>query len=210
MANDPSWMLTNPAEMFHLALDNAGIPVDGVGLPHPEEEFHPDWHIVTRDDGMVVHITYRPEATPDQIVEGDDIAMTLDLSPRRVRSAWDIFADISALSNNQKTAISNDLKASSNAKIKSLSPPHDGVMMALDWAATTGTVIQTRDAYCRIAALYVQQNIHYLEQPAFDPTINIPGWEVIPAAQLAKYQRPGVETPGPWLPDLVPGLASTE
>jgi hypothetical protein len=201
--------VTDPTQMFHMALDDAGIPIDGVGIVDPNEENPPGGHIVTRDDGLVVNIGYRPEATPEQITEGDNIVMTLDISPKRVRTAWDILADISALSNKQKDNIATDLKAGNSAKIKSLGPPYEGIMMALDWAAITGTVIQTRDAYCRLAAMYTQQNIYYLETPAFDPTINISGWEVIPPADIRRFtvempRNLGAGAPGPGLPGPAP------
>jgi hypothetical protein len=190
MPNTPEMTITDPAQMFHLALTDAGIPIDGVALlsitasrPGVDDPIEP--HVIIRSDGLIVQIIYRPEATPEQIVEGNDIVMNLDVSPKRVRPLWDIYTDVAALSNNQKGKISDDLKASNNAKIKSLGPPYDGIMMALDWAVTAGTAIQTRDAYCRLASLYTQQNIYYLETPAFDPSINILGWEVIPSASVA-------------------------
>jgi hypothetical protein len=184
MANQPGMVLDEPTQMFHLALTDAEIPIGGVATLHPAEEYPPDRHIVVRDDGLVVDISYLPEATPEQIVEGNDIVMTLDVTPRRVRTAWAIYADIAALSNKQKDNIAADLKADDGAKIKSFGPPYDGIMLALEWAAVTGTVIQTRDAYARIAALYTQQNIYYLDTPDFDSTITIPGAEFIPPEQV--------------------------
>ena len=183
MPNSPSLVVTDAATMFHMALDNAGIPINGVGMPDPIGPFPPEWHMVMRPDGMAVHISYSDEATPDQIVQGDDIVMNLDVSPIQVRSIWAIYTDLTTLSNKQKDNIKDDLNANNDAKIGSIGPPHDGIMLVLDWAVTAGTLIQTRDAYCRIAAVYAQQNVHYLEQPAFDKTINISGWEVIPVVR---------------------------
>jgi hypothetical protein len=210
MANQPGMVLDEPTQMFHLALTDAEIPIGGVATLHPAEEYPPDRHIVVRDDGLVVDISYLPEATPEQIVEGNDIVMTLDVTPRRVRTAWAIYADITALSTTQIEAIMADLKADDSAKIKGFGPPYDGIMMSLDWAATAmtvalpaapGTSPQVRDAYARIAALYTQQNIYYLDTPDFDSTITIPGAEIIPPGQarigLAGAWRPPSNTMWP-------------
>jgi hypothetical protein len=187
MTNVPNLTLEEPVQMFHMALTNDGIPINGVATLDPAEEYPPEKHVVVRDDGLVVDISYLPEATPEQIVEGDQTVMTLDISPKRVRRLWDIYADIALLSSAQKDAIRDDIKADNGAKIKSFGPPYDGIMMALDWGTTIGNPTQTRDAYARIAAMYTQQNIYYLEQPDFAPTINILGWEFIePVAARAK------------------------
>lgn len=190
MFNTPTWTLTDPSQMIHLAISNAGIPIDSVAnlnALQAGEEHPPDLHIVYRDDGLIIQVDYRPEATEAQIVQGDNIAKTLNVTPRRVRSPWAVLAEIVALTNNQRDAIAADLTANNRAKIKAFGPPYDAVMLALEWSANTGTVIQTRDAYSRIAALYVQQNIHYLEKPAFAPTVNIVGWEYIPPGEVVMF-----------------------
>jgi hypothetical protein len=184
MATDPALVVTDPVIMFHQALVNAAIPIDGVGLL-PPGEYPPEWHIVTRPDALVVQIGYRPEATPAQITEGDNIVMTLDISPKRTRKAWDIYTDVRALPAAAQTAIWDDLRANNAAKIKSIGPPQDGSVLILHWCITSlggATAAEKNDASARMAALYTQQNVHYLEHPPFASTINVPGWEIIPPA----------------------------
>jgi hypothetical protein len=185
MPNDPKWVVTEPVQMLHMELDRFGIPIDSVGILIPGEEIHPEWHIVTRDDGILVRVGYLDEAIPAQTARGDHIIMTLDLSPRQVRSVWDIYEDIAALSESQLAAIYDDLQADNKAKIKSVGPPADAAVLALDWATGAVTISPLEspmigDAYTRIAAIYTQHNVNYLDRPAFDPTISISGWEFIP------------------------------
>jgi hypothetical protein len=100
------------------------------------------------------------------------------------RALYSIFDDVNALTPGQRTNVQTDIGANQFAKVRSLRPPQDGAAMALHWAMKLNgaTAVERTDACMRLACLYAQQNPTYLEKPAFDPTINVPGNEVVPVS----------------------------
>lgn len=97
------------------------------------------------------------------------------------RPAHAIFAALSALTGPQKTAVWADLTGGSPAKWTSDRGPNAaailmcvGITVSLAGAMTAA---QLTDMKVRAVAAYVLDNPLYLVNPAFDPTINVPGWE---------------------------------
>jgi hypothetical protein len=176
----------NAAMLFDEALRAAGIPMAGVGILNTDADtagYPADWHLVVRPDGLVVRVDYLPEATAEQIAQGDDIVTTLDVTKMRPRAMFDIYGDIKALSAQKQAAIAADISANSYEKLKAMHPPQDAPVAVLHWCVTSlaaATQTERYDAYARIEAMYAQQFPDYLVGPAFDTSINIPGDEPVP------------------------------
>lgn len=170
--------MSSVAGMIRLdrAIKAAGIPVDGEA-DITGQFIQPNWHVVTRGDGVVLRIDYQSSATPAQIQQGDSIAMTFDLHDRGPRPLYAIYIDLQALSTTQKTEVWTDLSSGSPKKYYTDVGPNAAAIAALDWAASdsgaTGAALTS--ARLRITASYVQDNPTYLVNPSFDPGINVPG-----------------------------------
>src|SRR5262245_3677207 len=80
------------------ALRAAGIPIIGVSSGTPPT------------------VQYDPSATPAQITQGNTIAASFDMNPRRSRKLYDIWQDIGALNATQQTNIWNDFTSGSPPK----------------------------------------------------------------------------------------------
>jgi hypothetical protein len=182
----PSAPPDQAAAMMDAALRDADIPLDGVAVLNTSgstEGYPADWHLVLRADNYVVRIDYHPAATPGDVITGDGIVRDLDLTLTRVRSMYDIYADIKALTPGQQAAIANDISADGYAKLKDMRPPQDAPVAVLHWCVTSlaaATQAERYDAYARISSMYCQQYPDYLMNPPFDPTIEISGDEPVP------------------------------
>jgi hypothetical protein len=178
----------NAAGMMDEALRAAGIPIDGVSILNTTgtaSGYPPEWHLVSRPDGLVVRIDYRPEATPPQVTQGDDIVRTLDVTLMRARPLWAIRADIAALSAAQWTNIWTDLYAAAPPvprKYLADYGPNASAIYVFDWSLYVSgpTAAQQKAGQISLAALYTQDNPAYLKHPPFDSTINISGDEPVP------------------------------
>lgn len=148
------------------ALRAAGLPIDGIGL-----------------DGGNVTVFWQVAPTQQQI----DTANGIINDPywryaRRPRRLIDIYGDVNALSGAQKTNIWNDLNAGSPKKYATDVGVNAGPILVLDWAVQ-GSGINPADkqaAQLRLIVMYVQDNVAYLKNPGFDPTVNVLGDEQIP------------------------------
>jgi hypothetical protein len=105
-----------------------------------------------------------------------------DLSPdaRVPRPLWQIYQDVAALTAAQKQAIWADLTSgppSLPKKYLRAVGPNAAAVNALDWAVTdsgaAGASLQS--AQTRMISMICQDYPDYLVNPAFDPTINVPG-----------------------------------
>jgi hypothetical protein len=172
----------------------AVAPIDGVAILPAGEEIDPAWHLVTNDTlgtPTLIRIDYRPEATAQQITDGDAVAAAFDLNEgeRRPRSVFAIYADLtgaSGLTAAQADAVTADLGLGTlTGKWTQLRPPQDAPAAALRWAAVNlggATAAEKRQAAAWIVAMWMQQQVSYLVNPTFHPSLvglNIPGDELV-------------------------------
>ena len=126
--------------------------------------------------GFTVH--YGPGATAQQISQGNATAATFDPATYVTRTLFDLVTALNALTAAQKTNVSADLFGGSPPKFALDAGPNAGALLAIYYSTQTAT-LSTADkntAKLYAAALYAQDNPAYLITPAFDPTINVPGW----------------------------------
>lgn len=103
--------------------------------------------------------------------------MTFDLRDRKLRPLYAIYNDLVALTTTQQTNAWNDLSSGTPKKYLLDVGPNAAAIGALDWAVTDSgaTGASLLHARLRVGAMYVQDNPSYLVNPAFDPSINVPG-----------------------------------
>lgn len=147
-------------------LTAAGLPVTDVqgGAIGSDQ-----WTIVTSRD-----------LTPAEVATMEGIVAAHDGRTRHPRTLFAIRADLNALSAGQKTAVWSDLSGGSPPKWALDAGRNAAAIAAIEWAATVPagiTAAERTEARLRLAAMYVQDNPAYLVNPAFDPTINVPGDE---------------------------------
>src|SRR5262252_3208950 len=97
------------------ALSNNSIPHWGVA--DVTGVVNPPGHVVSRPDGIVVRIDYKPEATSAQITQGDNLAMTLTAGIRSARILADIYKDVAKLTAQQHTNVWADISATVPGKV---------------------------------------------------------------------------------------------
>jgi hypothetical protein len=139
------------------------------------------------DEAETIHVVTSRDLMPAEKMTLDSLVEAHDGRPRRARSVFAIYADLSALTNAQQDAILADLQLaaplSTPPKWTTLRPPQDGPAFVAWWAATRlagATAAEKRQAGGIIASMFAQQEPKYLVAPAFAPAINIPGDEVAP------------------------------
>jgi hypothetical protein len=137
------------------------------------------------DEAETVYVITDRDLTPAEKAALDALVAAHDGRPRRARSLADIYDDLAGLLPAQQDAILADLQLgaalSTSPKWTSLRPPQDGPAFAAWWAATKlagATNAEKRQAGGIIASMYAQQNPKYLVNPAFAPSVNVPGDEV--------------------------------
>ncbi|RJQ24609.1 hypothetical protein C4577_07510 [Candidatus Parcubacteria bacterium] len=109
-------------------------------------------------------------------------ALATPIAPteRRARTLLAIYNDLNALSGAQKTAIWNDLTSGNPVKLSTnIGPAADGIFLIWRTAVNTTTAF-TADMKLTAATFYTRDNPNYLVNPSFDPSINIPGDELVP------------------------------
>jgi hypothetical protein len=163
------------------AFASAGIPQSGLAVgPTGSLAQYP--HVVARSDGQDVGIIYN-NATPAQITQGDNLALTMQAGEFKPRRLADIYKDLQALTAAQHTNVWNDLSAAVPGDVprKYLADPGPNAasIFVMDWnvyqSGATGAKLTA--AQKDLIAMYVQDNPFYLKNPAFDSSINIDGWE---------------------------------
>lgn len=138
----------------------------------------PGFEGVLGDAGGVV-LRFAADLTAAQKTTLDGVVAAHDPRPRRKRTIHAIYTDIGALTSAKQTAVWNDLNAGSPPKWALDAGPNAAAIVAIHWSAANSgaTAANVNDARRRLAAAYVQDNVTYLLNPAFDPTISIPGEE---------------------------------
>jgi hypothetical protein len=137
------------------ALAAAGLPVESVsGSP---------------DAGTVTVRTTRDLTGPEETTLHGTVA-SYDGRPRRKRTLLVILTAIKALSSPKQTAVWNDVLSGTPPKWQTMSSDQ-AVWVTAALATTTATQKQVAVAF------FVRENVNYLVNPAFDPTINVPGDE---------------------------------
>jgi hypothetical protein len=161
------------------------IPHHGVARLDPNDPNvlnpPPNWHLVTRSDGIVVRMDYDPSATSGQITAGDNYAKTISSADHVSRPLYALTVDIIALNNSQQHNIWTDLlKPGMNAPCKYLD--YMGNNAGLIFSTSGGVAIPDGNPQkpivqqqVNIIAMYLQDFIFYLYNPPFDPTILIKG-----------------------------------
>src|SRR5262245_60897457 len=154
-----------PVAQLDMQVRAKGIPIIGVSGP--------PWAV-----------QYDPSATQAQRDQGDAIAAAFDGQNRKYRLLYKIYQSIQPLTQAQKDRVWADLSAADSVagvprKYLSTAGVNAGpVFNADDPANDTGLpAARQTAARLRIMAFFVQDNCFYLNQPAFDPTINILGIE---------------------------------
>lgn len=102
--------------------------------------------------------------------------LAVPIVPRVRRLLLDIITDINALSTAQKNLIWTDITSGAPPKWELDAGPNAAAIAVLQWAATSGvSAADILSAKIRGVAMYCADNPKYLVNPAFAPTINIPG-----------------------------------
>jgi hypothetical protein len=150
---------------------------DVTGLPQEDS-----WHLIHRQDGIVLRLDYQASATPEQIAQGDATASTFDLRTYQTRPLHEIYTDVSALTGPQKTNVWTDLSAGHPPKYLLDEGPNAAAIMALDWSASDSgaTGNAAASAKQRIITMFCQDCPSYLVYPPFDQSINVPGGVPVP------------------------------
>ena len=142
--------LLTPLQVMQEQLTGHDIPWESVGGP-------PWW------------VTYLPEATPEQIAEGNAIAAAFDGEPMRYRTLHAIYLDVNALPGPAKTAIAADLFGGTPPKALLDRGPNVASVFVMGWAIDSVTITQADRDRARLLAIvfYVQDNAYYLDHPDF-------------------------------------------
>jgi len=154
------------------------------------------------DGKFTVH--YPPDATPDQIAQGDAIAATWPNTDYITRLCWDILQDLQQMQPEWQQQIFNDLWAAQwPPKIAQTEGANFPGIWSLycTWVTVTTTPAEADQARLYGTALYIQDWPAYLMNPTFNPQIYLPGVEpysgkeprAAPQANLSKL-RTGSET----------------
>jgi len=130
-------------------------------------------------------ITFDPSATQAQKDQANAIAAAFDGKDRVFRDLSDIRGSLQALSTGQFGNVWNDLSAAAGAvprKYLTDTGPNVGAIFCYDHViyVVGGTAVQIRAGQLSLAALYVQDNAYYLDQPAFDTSISVLGVKPAP------------------------------
>src|SRR5262245_42449265 len=170
--------------LVRLGNDIAAVaPLDGVAdVTFSESPFPPEWHIVTRtSDGEKIRVDYRSAATPAQIRAGDYVGQQFLPESYKLRPLSDIYQDLQALTAAQHTNAWNDISAPvpgvAPRKYLTDTGPNAAALFVMDYTVyvTAPTGVKLTAAQKNILAQYCQDNVTYLVNPPFDPSINVPG-----------------------------------
>jgi len=140
-----------------------------------------DVTVGTMGESSTVTFTPSSEATPAQIQRAQDYIDSFDWKTVRLRSVEALHTDLMALPQTTRDAIKADLITSN--KIRSYVGINTAAILSLWFIYEYGgglDVTEIADCEMYLAAMYTQDNTLYLFEPPFDPTINIPVWEVVP------------------------------
>lgn len=122
-------------------------------------------------------ITYKPEATPEEIALGNQIAADFDGRERIFRPLYEIHNEVTALTQAQKDLIDNDLTSGNPIKMLTSGDFNASSIYCLHFqlygANMPSSVKRIVSDY--ITSLYCQDVPYYLDKPKFDPTIVILG-----------------------------------
>jgi hypothetical protein len=155
----------NPVARYEMTLISLGIPYDSM----------------TYDSTVpIITVTYSPNATAGQIAQGNQILSTWDYRDYRVRTLNEIYQDLQALTTAQHGNAWTDISAPyGGAPRKYLTDTglNAAPLFVMDWIifVSRPTGAQLTAGQQNILAQYVQDNLMYLVNPAFDSTINVPG-----------------------------------
>lgn len=160
-----------------------GLSVDAGGSNWTGPQTEPNCSYHTRPPDGLVRLVWRSgQPTAGQIAQADAIVQAHDGRPRRARLPEDIVDALKALTTAQKNAVWADITAGgAAAKWRVHRGPHTSLICTQHSLATaTGTsAADVLDAKIHGVAYYCLDNPTYLVNPAFDPSINVPGDEVI-------------------------------
>jgi hypothetical protein len=141
------------------------------------------------DAAETVNVVTSRDLTPGEVTALDALVAAHDGRPRRPRSVFAIYADLtgaSGLTAAQADAVTADLGLGTlTGKWTQLRPPQDAPAAALRWAAVNlggATAAEKRQAAAWIVAMWMQQNPAYLVNPTFHASlagVNIPGDELV-------------------------------
>jgi hypothetical protein len=120
-------------------------------------------------------VTSRP-LTPGEVTILDGVVAAHDGRPRKKRLLYDILTDYNALTGTQRTKTWADVTKGTPPLWATDAGPNAASVFSLNWSATQGGAPAQQDiAKAYLISAYVQDNPKYLVNPAFDPTINLPG-----------------------------------
>lgn len=154
-------MSSNRLADLDAALKALGIPIIGVVGTTPPA------------------VQYDVSATPSQIAQGDALAAGWDMTPRRKRTLYAIWQQLNGLTATQQSNIWTDITSGAPPRWALDAGPNAAGIMSLHWSAVNSgaTAANLNDARRRLVAMYCQDNVNYLVNPAFDNTINVSGEE---------------------------------
>jgi len=157
------------------------------------------------DENGKFSATYAPDATPEEIAKGDDICATWPNTDYEARPLWDIKTQLQQLPYDQLQSIFDDLWQGQPPKLLQAESIHMPGMFALYcvWQFTNTGAVDADSARIYGTAMYAQDNPIYLINPAFNPIIDVPGWQ--PITDPAKMMGPVMmRPPGMMAPPTLP------
>ena len=133
---------------------------------------------VQRVNGVITGAFAKPQpGYAEEEIADDDPELLAYQSPPAKRTLLAIVADLNALTGAQKNAVWTDITSGSPPKWSTDAGPNAAAIAVLH-AVATMTGLSNADLLIvkiRGVAMYVQDNPGYLVNPAFDPSINVPG-----------------------------------
>jgi len=158
-------------------------PGADVGRLHGElvAEGLPIEYVRGPDASGVIIVTTTVDLDALEIDTMDDVIAKHDGRKRQPRVLYAIWKDIGALSGAQKQNIANDLFSGDPPKVTQDTGVNAPDLLIL-WTLQNSVSLSTTDkqsAQRSAMSIYTLDNPKYLVHPPFDPTINVPGDEVV-------------------------------
>lgn len=140
------------------------------------------------DEGETIFVITNRELTPAEVTTLDGLVAAHDGRPRKTRRLYDIYTDLNPAAPSPKitaaqlNTVWTDLTSGTPPKLSldvGMNAASIFVMHFLGATVAGLTTAEKNEAKRRAIAFYCQDNVNYLVNPAFDPSINIPGDEVV-------------------------------
>jgi hypothetical protein len=163
-------------------LKDAGLPVLGVADVNREE---PGWWVVKRPDGVWVRVDWVTPPTPAQEQQATTIILDFVIGTLVPRKLDAIVSDLDALNTTQKANLGDwitetiPLPGGRQGQRWRTSDKAD-VWVAFRVAPFLTGAAPMQVRLTGVAAMCRDEQPEMLVHPSWDPSINVPGWELAP------------------------------